>query len=131
MNYCRICGETKSKDSFYRKNATVCKLCANKQTIEWQKDNPEAVKQIKRRVKLKEKYGLSINEYNKLLEKQGGGCAICGQVSGRRNLDVDHSHTTGKVRGVLCENCNKALGLYRDSVELLEKAIKYLKENSN
>jgi hypothetical protein len=129
LKYCRICGESKNTTEFYRKNARVCKLCANKESIQWQKDNPEKVKRIKRGVKLKEKYNLSIIEYEELLNKQGGSCAICNSLPIRRNLDIDHDHITGKIRGILCESCNKAIGMFKDDIELLNKAINYLKGN--
>lgn len=76
-------------------------------------------------------YGISLEEYNSLLSKQKGVCAICSTecISGRR-LAVDHCHTTGKVRGLLCANCNRGLGLFKDSKFLLEKAQKYLEENN-
>ena len=60
---------------------------------------------------LKRKYGITAAQYLTMLELQGGGCAICGQPPGRRRLDVDHDHQTGAVRGLVCENHNKALGL--------------------
>ena len=83
---------------------------------------------------LKHKYGVSIGFVNALYESQHRGCAVCGhpvKVYGRnQNLDkaqVDHDHVTGKVRGLLCRQCNLLLGNARDSCEVLEKAIAYLK----
>ena len=78
---------------------------------------------------LKETYGLTLKEYDNLLEKQGGVCKICGKlnVSGQR-LSVDHSHKTGKVRGLLCINCNLALGYLQDNSELAMKVVLYLQE---
>ena len=127
MNFCRICGILKEKEFFYRKNATVCKPCANKETILWQKNNPEAVKRIKRRVKLKEKYGLSEQQYQDLLIKQSNVCAICNKPHTRRNFNVDHCHTTGKIRGLLCDKCNLGIGLFNDDLKLLDKIKEYLK----
>jgi hypothetical protein len=74
------------------------------------------------------KFGISKADYDALLEKQGGCCAICGgtQVNGRKNLDVDHDHRTGRVRGLLCGYCNRALGLLKDSPEVLRLAANYL-----
>ena len=73
-------------------------------------------------------YGLSSTDYATLLAKQGGGCAICGRLParGKRALNVDHDHTTGKIRGLLCDNCNNGLGLFRDNVDLLLAAGLYL-----
>jgi RNA polymerase-binding transcription factor DksA len=83
------------------------------------------------------KYNISFNDVLSLLEKQNGVCKICGipisiQSStgkGSGNLKLDHNHETGKVRGILCNNCNIGLGSFNDSVRKLESAILYLKEN--
>ena len=80
------------------------------------------------RVSHQAKVWYNLDEYSKMFNLQGGKCAICGhEPQGSQKLDVDHSHTSGAVRGLLCNNCNKALGLVHDSVEVLENAIKYLK----
>jgi Recombination endonuclease VII len=78
------------------------------------------------------RYGISLQEYNAKLEEQNNVCKLClsSCTTGRR-LAVDHCHTTGKVRGLLCKNCNQALGLFKESADLIEKAADYIKENSN
>ncbi|MEK6881646.1 MAG: endonuclease VII domain-containing protein [Nanoarchaeota archaeon] len=84
---------------------------------------------------LKKKYGIDIIKYNEISKKQKNVCAICVNSEKDkdyktkiiRQLAVDHNHETGKVRGLLCSKCNKALGLFKDNIEILEKAIKYLK----
>lgn len=79
---------------------------------------------------LEYKYGLSLSQYACLLSAQNGTCKICGarpedcRPHGR--LNVDHDHDTGKVRGLLCNQCNVALGGFRDSPALLLNAVKYL-----
>ena len=77
---------------------------------------------------LRQKYGLSLQEYEQLVEQQDGRCAICGcdQPAGRGRWHVDHDHTTGKVRGLLCHNCNVGLGNFKDDPRRLEAAVKYL-----
>lgn len=75
------------------------------------------------------KYGLTMADFNALLESQGGVCAIC---KGDRNgpgarFHVDHHHTSGRVRGLLCGRCNTAIGLLQDSPELAEAAAVYLR----
>lgn len=78
----------------------------------------------------KRRYGISLAEYNTLLADQKGVCYLCqGVCNTGRRLAVDHSHLSGNVRKLLCGNCNKGLGNFQDSVELLQKAIDYLKEN--
>ena len=79
---------------------------------------------------LKRHYGLTTHEFNRLNDLQKGCCAICGkenwtQKSGR--LCVDHDHDTGKVRGLLCQQCNVGLGSFEDSPSFLEGAIAYLR----
>lgn len=77
---------------------------------------------------LRHMYGISMDEYNDLFEKQKGCCAICKkhQTEIKKRLHVDHCHTTGKVRGLLCFSCNNALGQLNDDIELLKAAITYL-----
>jgi hypothetical protein len=78
-------------------------------------------------------YGLTLKDYSALEEKQGGACAICGATdTGYRNtlnLVIDHCHETGVVRGLLCHHCNRGLGHFRDSEEVMIKAIQYIKES--
>ena len=82
---------------------------------------------------LKYNFGISIYAYEDMFEKQGGVCAICQlpETSRHNNvikmLAVDHDHSTGEIRGLLCSNCNTALGLFGDNKETLKAAIKYLK----
>lgn len=66
------------------------------------------------------------DEYDRRLNEQGGGCAICGEFPTEKKLAVDHDHETGRVRGLLCMRCNTALGHFEDSITLLEAAIDYL-----
>ncbi len=76
---------------------------------------------------------MTIEEYNKSLKKQGGVCAICrNKETTKRNgklksLAVDHNHKTNKNRGLLCYNCNTALGKFKEDISLLYDAIEYLK----
>lgn len=75
-------------------------------------------------------YEISRLEYDKILHDQGGVCKLClgSQVGRWDKLDIDHDHVTGKVRGLLCGNCNRGLGLLKDSPELLRRAADYLAE---
>lgn len=74
-----------------------------------------------------EKYGLTAEEYQRMYEHQGGFCAICKRARGlRRKLSVDHCHTTGEVRGLLCSSCNKYLGHLRDEPAAFYRAADYL-----
>jgi len=78
---------------------------------------------------LMSKYGITLDDYSNMLEKQNSVCSICKLTNkSDRRLSVDHCHTTGNVRGLLCDTCNTALGKFRDNIDLLKEAIKYLKK---
>ena len=78
-----------------------------------------------RDAKLKYFYGMSLRDYDLMLERQRGVCAVCGEQPARR-LCVDHCHVTGKVRGLLCSPCNLAIGQLKDSPARLRKAAAYV-----
>lgn len=94
----------------------------------WAKNHPESG----HRYKLKNRYGISIVEYNTLLKSQNGVCAICEQLETKKMkntlqyLSVDHCHKTGKNRGLLCDSCNRTLGNMKDDIVLFRKAMGYL-----
>lgn len=77
---------------------------------------------------LKRTYGLTLEQYNALVEAQGGMCAICGgPPNGRvKKLVVDHDHATGKLRKLICDHCNKALGLFEDDPIRMTRAAEYV-----
>jgi hypothetical protein len=84
------------------------------------------------------RYGITVEQYEELLQRQGGGCAICGSTEPRgrqrsyhrRNFAVDHCHETGEVRGLLCFPCNAAIGQLGDTVEHVQSAVRYLSGNN-
>lgn len=98
------------------------------------RENNKRHPHTKRNGRLKADFNITLEEYNALLEAQGGVCAICGTKAtgvrepGKRehSMYVDHDHATGVVRGLLCSRCNFGLGQFRDSPELLLKAVEYL-----
>lgn len=79
------------------------------------------------RRRLKHEYGLSEEDYNNLHVQQNNQCKICGITP--KKLVVDHCHTTGRVRGLLCHNCNTGLGQFKDNTQFLQLAIKYLNDS--
>ena len=117
--YCTSCGKPSTRPK--------CSTCYAR---EWRHANPEKA----RSADLKKEFGITLDEYNGMLENQGGVCAICGNPERTRhnnsdrirNLAVDHCHETGKVRGLLCTSCNQGLGNFRDNPDYLAKAISYL-----
>jgi hypothetical protein len=114
---------TKKKAPYGKLNQ--CKECSNRLSKKYY--NPYKYKNAS----LQRKYGISIEEYNKLLMLQNNSCSICKTSTPNRGglFVVDHNHFTGEVRGILCNNCNVSLGLAGDSIEVLEAMIRYLETN--
>jgi hypothetical protein len=119
-----------------------CKECCKKDTYEWRSKNKSAYNNYAAQWRasnpekqhaneIKRHYGLTSSEYQSMLAEQRYGCKICGhkhdETQKRGRLYVDHDHTTGKVRGLLCGACNSAIGYFEDNVSVMEKAITYLK----
>ena len=104
---------------------------------EWRKINPHEVKRLKRlKIKrdeptyrdsqLRTKYGITLIQYDAMLQVQKGVCAVCCLPSKGKRLAVDHDHATGIVRGLLCTNCNTMIGHARDTADILLNAVRYL-----
>ncbi len=95
------------------------------QAKQWAKDNPRAVRDHALR-----RFGITADDYDRMLAAQGGGCAICGiktvTQKGRKNFHVDHCHATGVVRGLLCHMCNVGLGAFKDEPARLRRAADYI-----
>lgn len=90
----------------------------------WQQSNPD-----KRRAQRLKKYGITISQFDAMLQSQGGKCAICGTVP--EKFHVDHCHTGNHVRGLLCESCNLGIGKFYDNPESLESAARYLRKKKS
>lgn len=101
---------------------------------QWRKANYEKVARQSRITNLRIKYGISIEEYTLRVAQQNNRCAICNQEEQRTRsghvttLSVDHNHTTGQIRQLLCNNCNQLLGYAHDSATVLETAAAYLRK---
>ncbi len=108
---CTRCCEIKPCDDFNGKFGVICKTCKTNNARERIWAN---------------KYGITNEEYRVLLLVQGGNCAICGNSPNGRGLVIDHCHTTGQVRGLLCTTCNAGIGCLRDNLDLLASASSYL-----
>jgi len=137
MKKCYKCGLEKPFELFDKNKAkpdgrsTECKQC-RKEVKQKQLESDYLGTRLKERANnLKRMFGMSLETYDEKLKAQGGVCAICGGLckSGKR-LAVDHNHTTGKIRDLLCGNCNGGLGKFLDNPELLLKAADYLKEHN-
>jgi hypothetical protein len=131
---CPQCKQTKEIKDFGKDCTTArgisswCKLCKKAWRSAHRKENPQTTKAKDFDSDLRRNYGISAKEYGALFDSQGGKCACCSQdhTLFKRRLHVDHDHSTGQVRGLLCTECNPGLGYFQDSVERLEMAIKYL-----
>ncbi|MCA1841085.1 MAG: endonuclease VII domain-containing protein [Actinobacteria bacterium] len=121
---CSRCKETKSVDLFHRAGRSgrqpYCKPCATA----YERAKYPNGKPNRRRTYLKHKYGMTPESYTVMLEDQGGRCAICCTLPNR--FVVDHNHANGKIRGILCDTCNRALGLLKDNADVLRKAAAYV-----
>lgn len=109
---------------YYARNKEKCAEMYRR----WKKENPDKVKaQLARRNYAGSyfKFGLTATEYREMAAKYNGVCPICNRTDSRR-LSVDHCHTTGKIRGMLCNTCNIGLGKFRDNPMWLRNAALYL-----
>lgn len=130
--FCKDCQQDKTVDAFPRQPRnkdglnTYCRQCQSSRT----KASPNYKGNL-RKAQLKSFYGITPEIYSDLFDLQNGVCAICGSdesESMREHLCVDHDHSTGVVRGLLCHSCNIGLGKFKDDSELLKKAIIYLQK---
>lgn len=138
MKQCLSCSIEKPIIQFYKdkscKDGRVRKCIACYETIRLNKKlaDPESHLIKTQTFWLKHRYGITLKDYNDLLAEQKGACAICGRLDSGKSTNkafcVDHCHTTGKVRGLLCMPCNRSLGQFQDSIDILEKAVYYLKK---
>lgn len=132
------------------KDPAVCKAYHKKYSSDWEKKNKrwltsEYREKRKNRYKSgdgmkisrKHNYGITHDQYLALVKKQKNRCALCGQrehhinpyTKRRQTLAVDHDHKTNQVRALLCGDCNRALGLLRESIEVIKKAARYLQKH--
>ena len=114
MRQCSCCKKNKPDKDFYKGNPYHCKKC-----------NISYVN----RSRIKRDYGLSPTEYAALFVKGNNRCEICGDEfnnSAKHKLSIDHCHATGEIRGILCGNCNRAIGMVADNPTLLRRAAEYL-----
>ena len=132
MSYCPRCKLDKPIEEFYKnklrnhgKSTVYCKkCCSEKRKVEY-----SLYFKAFRNGYLKRTYGISNDDYDKILKKQNGGCGICGKIckDEKKLFPVDHDHKTGKIRGILCNSCNNGIGRFHDDVNKLNNAVRYLK----
>ncbi len=148
MKKCSACSQEKEASEFWKRTispdglAYICKACDAPRYMRKKRKNPEEIaakqkewrdnnKKRIRDVKRNSKYGLSGEEADRMREEQFFACAICRRhesLLGKRGLVIDHDHKTDKIRGLLCDKCNRCLGLLDDSVDIIESAVRYLRK---
>jgi hypothetical protein len=117
----------RSRDGF----AVWCKECSSANGKNWRNKNKEKCYEVSRKNQLMRNFRITEREYIELLVKQNGECAICGASSADAagsKLCVDHDHSTGEIRGLLCRRCNAGLGFFNDDKELVKEAASYMME---
>lgn len=127
---CKRCGTEKTVKEMRPDYRYLCLACFSKLGNDWQRRNPALSARHKRNCHLIKKFGITLEESDRILAMQGGVCAICHiPFSDPRGYSphVDHDHSTGKVRGLLCVLCNGGLGGFKDNIDGLYSAIEYLK----
>jgi Recombination endonuclease VII len=131
---CKRCEKTKPIEDYYFKNkekthkSNICKECKIKENNVRTHTTSKERRAKWRRVSHAKSYGLTLEEMNAYFID--ARCGICTHEGDDKNrIVLDHCHATGKIRGVLCDHCNKALGLFFDDIERLERAIQWLKSN--
>lgn len=136
MRSCRECGKAEGEVRFYASRRTnVCSGCENRMRVERRTESyvarmdPEGRRRYQRAAKLRAKYGIDLPDFERMLAEQGGACATCRRVPDGRDLCVDHDHATGKVRGLLCDLCNRTLGQAGDDPDLLDRMAAYLRQH--
>jgi Recombination endonuclease VII len=152
LKHCSDCKLDQSVLFFYRNRArpsgysSQCKTCADKRRVKRSKENRQRENESRRdyykrtytpqngKKKELQKFGLTLDSFSAMKEAQNDACAVCkrpeqiNHTKGKkRELAVDHCHLTGRVRGLLCNACNTGIGKLKDSPQLLEAAIMYLK----
>lgn len=143
LRKCTVCKLEKPLEDYYNSSSDRkhgkgyrCKPCDKIEREKNRQKNSKGTKLGYRRRALMWKYGLTLEQYDELLLKQGGVCAVCGTNNplGEGNshdklsfsFAVDHCHDSGRVRGLLCNACNRGLGFFRDNPQFVLQAFKYI-----
>lgn len=135
MKICSKCKQEKQLIEFYSSATSKdrlyprCKDCDSKARQQWHRRNPERAKASGRNRHIKSVYGITTEDYNLILSKQNNVCAICSKeetAKGKFKLAIDHCHETNSIRGLLCNKCNRALGLFGENPDVIQRAKDYV-----
>lgn len=132
---CWQCKQTLPFEAFGRNrderdgHAARCKACLKAD----RKARPEVYRKYKRNTHLRVQYNIGIDDFERLMVAAGGRCQICGASGSKsirkKHLCIDHDHTTGRIRGILCDTCNRGIGLLGDNPDRIRAAASYLEIN--
>ena len=150
MKICKVCQQEKSLEDFHKNGLgrggvqryrNACRECEiKKDLIDYYANHEERKRRASERRKrpdsiewhrnyrLKTRFGITIEQYKIMADKQGWKCAICDQKT-EEWLHVDHCHASSKIRELLCRSCNTAIGMLKEDVSLLKKATAYLEKH--
>lgn len=141
MKICALCKEEKSLNLFgkvktynglgvkYRSYCNPCRVVYNSAN---DKNHSERIVLSRRKIKLKSRYNITPEDYKSQLSLQLGQCSLCSidlSKLNRKNIHLDHNHTTGKLRGILCSTCNSGLGMFKDKPDILRRALDYIESD--
>lgn len=130
MKNCPQCNHEKPLSEFPKraggKVGSWCRACKKIKNAEYRKTLPAG---YDRNANLKAKFGITLQTFDAISKEQGGVCAICGEANKGKHLVVDHCHTTGKIRELLCSRCNTGLGMFKENPVALRNAISYLRKH--
>ncbi len=132
---CNKCGNTYELTMFNKSSVKKsklrgeCKKCQQKVRSKYSKKSYRPDKEKDR--KLRATYNISLEDFRLMIDEQKSCCAICNkQITGGQTTHVDHCHSTGKIRALLCNSCNQALGLVHENIDTLQRMIYYIEEHS-
>lgn len=127
----KTAAKNKYKTNIVEERARQKKQRGSEVYLSWRERNKESIKKKSKAYDLRKQFGITLEDYNQMFNNQNGCCAICNKHQGefKKALAVDHNHSTGKIRGLLCFKCNTFLGKANDDVNVLSNAIKYLNNN--
>lgn len=126
---CKPCKDARTKRNYTLNESE--KLRRRISAKAWAHANPEKIKAFSRKTRLKREYGLTLEQYDAMVSRQGGRCALCDatEPGGRwPEWHVDHCHKTGKVRALLCAECNRHLGIFEKMLDAfgMDKILSYI-----
>jgi hypothetical protein len=136
---CKTCDTTKPLIAFTKAKRYKgdrlphCNTCRSAKQLAWYATEPGRYARQQRENNLKRHYGITIDEYEAIFAAQGHRCALClgTEIKSQGNhMPVDHCHETGKVRGILCGTCNRAIGFAQEDPDLLDRMAAYVREHS-